>query len=85
MFSILSLSYPIVSLFCLIAAIPVNEALANPNVALLITAHGGHIGFLEGPFPNHQRYMNRIFSQFMGAVLGHREELRVATADEPVS
>lgn len=67
--------------FSPLQAIPVKEALANPNVALLITAHGGHIGFLEGPFPNHQRYMDRIFSQFMGAVLGHSEELRVATAD----
>ncbi|CAI9573277.1 unnamed protein product [Staurois parvus] len=66
-------------------AIPVNEALANPNVALLITAHGGHIGFLEGAFPNQQRYMDRIFSQFMEAVLGHSKELREATADEHFS
>lgn len=66
-------------------AIPVKEASVNPSVALLITAHGGHIGFLEGVFPNHQRYMNRVFSQFMGATLHHSQELRQATAEEHVS
>ncbi|XP_068135007.1 protein ABHD1 [Hyperolius riggenbachi] len=62
-------------------AIPVADAANNPHVALLITAHGGHIGFLEGVFPTQQQYMNRVFSQFMGAVLRHCEDLKAAVED----
>lgn len=58
-------------------AIPVAEASTNPHVALLIPAHGGHIGFLEGLIPNHQQYMDRVFQQFVGAILEHREELNL--------
>ncbi|KAG7229256.1 hypothetical protein INR49_012913, partial [Caranx melampygus] len=32
-------------------AIPVEAVKQNPNLALLITCHGGHIGFLEGLWP----------------------------------
>ncbi|XP_018431119.1 PREDICTED: protein ABHD1-like, partial [Nanorana parkeri] len=71
--------------FSPLPAIPVTEASANPHVALLITAHGGHIGFLEGLFPNHQRYMDRVFSQFLGAALNHSQELRRDTAADPAS
>ncbi|NP_001080501.1 abhydrolase domain containing 3 [Xenopus laevis] len=59
------------------AAIPVSKASSNPHVALLIPAHGGHIGFLEGLLPTHQRYMDRVFQQFVGAILDHRDELNL--------
>lgn len=57
-------------------ALPLDEASSHPYVALLVPAHGGHIGFLEGLFPNHLRYMNRVFSQFVGAALRQGDELR---------
>ncbi|XP_077148113.1 protein ABHD1 isoform X3 [Ranitomeya variabilis] len=60
-------------------AFPLDEASSHPYVALLVPNHGGHIGFLEGPFPHHQRYMNRAFSQFVGATLLQQEELRNIT------
>ncbi|KAM9316302.1 protein ABHD1 [Gastrophryne carolinensis] len=66
-------------------AIPEKEASSNPNVALLITAHGGHIGFLEGFLPNKQGYMNQVFSQFMGAALEHSKELKAATSNNHCS
>ncbi|KAM4012438.1 phospholipase ABHD3-like [Anomaloglossus baeobatrachus] len=60
-------------------ALPMDEASSHPYVALLVLAHGGHIGFLEGLFPYHQRYMNRVFSQFVGASVQQYEELKNVT------
>ncbi|KAM4027481.1 phospholipase ABHD3 isoform 2-T2 [Anomaloglossus baeobatrachus] len=56
-------------------AIPVESAKQNPNVALVLTAYGGHIGFLEGIWPRQQTYMDRIFKQFVQAVFEHGSEL----------
>ncbi|XP_017328113.1 phospholipase ABHD3 isoform X2 [Ictalurus punctatus] len=50
-------------------AIPVEAVKQNPNLALLITCHGGHIGFLEGFWPRHSTYMDRVFRQFIKAVV----------------
>lgn len=51
------------------AAIPVEAVKQNPNLALLITCHGGHIGFLEGMWPRQSTYMDRVFKQFAKAVI----------------
>lgn len=52
------------------AAIPVEDAEKSTHVAIVITARGGHIGFLEGAWPNAKdQYMARLFSEFFGAVL----------------
>ncbi|KAM8953331.1 protein ABHD1 [Pelodytes ibericus] len=59
--------------FSPVDAIPEDQAEHHPNVALLITNYGGHIGFLEGLFPNQQRYMDRVFSQFAKAMVLHGE------------
>ncbi|XP_072000143.1 protein ABHD1 isoform X2 [Engystomops pustulosus] len=56
-------------------ALPLDEASCHPYVALLVPAHGGHIGFLDGLYPVHQQYMNRVFSQFVDAALQQRDEL----------
>ncbi|XP_049814257.1 phospholipase ABHD3 [Schistocerca nitens] len=56
-------------------AIPVEAANNSKNVAMVITARGGHIGFLEGIMPAYQtetQYMSRLFSQYFSAVF--REE-----------
>ncbi|XP_038665135.1 phospholipase ABHD3 isoform X2 [Scyliorhinus canicula] len=57
-------------------AIPTQSAKQNPKVALLLTAHGGHIGFLEGIFPRWATYMDRVFKQFIQAVFEHKDELK---------
>uniref|UniRef100_W5M1C3 Phospholipase ABHD3 n=2 Tax=Lepisosteus oculatus TaxID=7918 RepID=W5M1C3_LEPOC len=49
-------------------AIPVEAVRQNPNLAMLVTAHGGHIGFLEGLWPRHSTYMDRVFRQFIKAI-----------------
>lgn len=55
----------------LYVAIPAEEAEQNDNIAIVITSHGGHIGFMEGLFPRHQGYMDRLFSQYVKAVFTH--------------
>lgn len=51
-------------------AIPIKAAEKSSHVAILITARGGHIGFLEGWWPaNKDQYMGRLFSQFFSAAL----------------
>ncbi|XP_007426542.1 protein ABHD1 [Python bivittatus] len=61
-------------------AIPMESAQHVPTLALLVTARGGHIGFLEGLLPRHQSYMDRVFIQFMDAVFKHQEELATVVA-----
>lgn len=51
------------------AAIPVEAVKQNPHLALLITCHGGHIGFLEGLWPRQSTYMDRVFKQYAKAVI----------------
>uniref|UniRef100_A0A7N5JTU6 Phospholipase ABHD3 n=1 Tax=Ailuropoda melanoleuca TaxID=9646 RepID=A0A7N5JTU6_AILME len=56
-------------------AIPIETAKQNPNVALVLTSYGGHIGFLEGIWPRQSTYMDRVFKQFVQAVVEHGQEL----------
>lgn len=56
-----------------LTAIPIEDAEKSTHVAIVITARGGHIGFLEGCWPNSkEQYMGRLFSEFFGSVF--REE-----------
>lgn len=52
-------------------AIPVGEAEQNDNIGIVVTSHGGHIGFLEGFYPRHTGYMDRLFAQFIDALFKH--------------
>ncbi|KAM6455894.1 LOW QUALITY PROTEIN: phospholipase ABHD3 [Liasis olivaceus] len=56
-------------------AIPVEIAKQNPNIALILTSHGGHYGFLEGPWPRKCTYLDRIFKQFIQAVFKHGNKI----------
>lgn len=51
-------------------AIPITAAMESSHVAIVVTARGGHIGFLDGFFPGHKnQYMARIFAEYFSAVL----------------
>jgi abhydrolase domain-containing protein 1/3 len=53
-----------------IHAIPIKEAEYSSHVAIIVTARGGHIGFLEGFIPTKRdQYMARIFTQYFEAAL----------------
>ena len=54
----------------LFTAIPIKAAEKSNFVAIVVTARGGHIGFLEGCWPtNKDQYMSRIFGQYFSAAL----------------
>ncbi|XP_028253816.1 phospholipase ABHD3-like isoform X2 [Parambassis ranga] len=59
-------------------AFPVSIVQSLPNVALLLTAHGGHIAFLQGLFPQGEGYMERVFDQFVQAVFEHPRDVKKA-------
>nr|XP_057913912.1 phospholipase ABHD3-like [Doryrhamphus excisus] len=59
-------------------AFPVAIVQDMPNVALLVTSHGGHIAFMEGWFPRGDSYMERVFNQFIHAALEHPQDIRKA-------
>nr|XP_046229747.1 phospholipase ABHD3-like isoform X1 [Scatophagus argus] len=59
-------------------AFPLTIVRELPNVALLLTAHGGHIAFLQGLFPRGEGYIERLFGQFVQAVFEHPKEIRKA-------
>lgn len=66
------------STFTLHTAFPLTIVQDLPNVALLLTAHGGHIAFLQGLFPRGEGYMERLFGQFVQAVFEHPKEINEA-------
>ncbi|XP_055337445.1 protein ABHD1-like [Paramacrobiotus metropolitanus] len=69
-------------------AIPREEAKKNPNMCLVVTSHGGHIGFLEQRNPFGRNYVERLFEQFARAVFENRDILpvpvRIITPHEEV-
>lgn len=53
-----------------VTAIPIDAAFNSSHVAIVITARGGHIGFLEGILPSSkEQYISRIFGQYFAATL----------------
>ena len=59
------------ALFFSSSAIPLEDAEKNDNIAIVMTSHGGHIGFVEGAIPRHRSYMYRWVRQFVPAVFEH--------------
>ncbi|XP_037946133.1 phospholipase ABHD3 [Teleopsis dalmanni] len=51
-------------------AIPIKAAEKCSHVAIVVTARGGHIGFLEGMWPSTKdQYMGRLFAEFFKKTL----------------
>lgn len=63
-------------------AFPVPIVQSLPNVALLLTARGGHIAFLQGLFPRGESFMERLFGQFVRAVFEHQRDIKKACGVE---
>ena len=46
-------------------SIPVHLTERNPNIAFVVTAKGGHIGFMEGVNPKQAGYNDTLFYEFV--------------------
>lgn len=56
-------------IFCPGPALPLKQIASNPKCAMLITARGGHIGFMEGLLPYVPTfYLERVIIQYLGAL-----------------
>ena len=56
-------------IFCPYPFLPLAQIERNPKCAMLITARGGHIGFMEGLLPYVPTfYLERVITQYLGAL-----------------
>jgi len=56
-------------IFCPYPVLPLKQIEANPMCAMLVTARGGHIGFMEGLLPYVPTfYLERVIIQYLGAL-----------------
>jgi len=49
-------------------SIPVHLTETNPNIAFVVTAKGGHIGFMEGMNPKQMGYNDCVFFEFIQTI-----------------
>lgn len=68
--TLLSLFLKVILSYLFILDIPLESADDIENLAILVTARGGHIGFLEGvwPFSNHNEFMFRLIDQYFSSI-----------------
>ena len=52
-------------------SLPLEEAKRSDHFAMLTTAYGGHIGFMEGLLPTRYHFSDRVYQQFANAVFNH--------------
>ena len=74
-----SMDWSVKLLTFLLPALPTKEALAEgSNFAFVVTARGGHLGFLEGLLPTSRpmHYMERFVYQFLLAYQDYGDKLK---------
>ncbi|KAF0306306.1 Phospholipase ABHD3 [Amphibalanus amphitrite] len=53
--------------------VPLEQVKQTSHVAIVMTSHGGHIGFMEGMLPFRQNYIDRVFAEYCRAALANPE------------
>ena len=56
-------------------SLPLDEAEKSDHVAILTTAYGGHIGFMEGAFPFKLHFSDRLFAQFVKGIIENHDAI----------
>lgn len=59
-----------------ISGIPVEAANKSSHVAIVVTARGGHIGFMEGMFPTNTYYSDRLYGQLVKGIFSNLEAMK---------
>ncbi|XP_066990094.1 phospholipase ABHD3-like [Macrobrachium rosenbergii] len=58
-------------------AIPMEAARKSSHVAIIVTARGGHIGFMEGLFPKSSYYSDRLIGQLVRGVFSSLDGMKL--------
>ncbi|XP_033104282.1 phospholipase ABHD3-like [Anneissia japonica] len=61
--------------FSPLRALPIEDSCSQDNVALIVTSHGGHLGFPESVWPSGKSLWHCIFADVVDAVFKHRNEI----------
>jgi len=56
-------------------SIPMEGAENSSHLAILVTKYGGHVGFMDGWLPNGYFFSDRVFSQYLHAVINNKDML----------
>merc|ERR1719320_2293742 len=57
-------------------SIPYIGAQNSSHMAIMTTKYGGHIGFMEGTIPSRYFYSDRVFSQYLQAIISNQEQIK---------
>lgn len=56
---------PVVNL----SSMPIHVPEINPNIIVVLTKRGGHLGFLEGWWPTGRNWADRVMVKFLSSCL----------------
>lgn len=57
-------------------SLPLDKIRESPNVAMVLTAFGGHIGFTEGLVPVGTGYADRLMRQYIKAIFDNQQTVK---------
>ncbi|KAK3735663.1 hypothetical protein QZH41_002561 [Actinostola sp. cb2023] len=60
--------------FSPVHAIPIKAIEENPLIAMAMTSHGGHIGFMEAVNINQNNYLDRVFVHFARGIFDLKQQ-----------
>ncbi|XP_035660309.1 phospholipase ABHD3-like [Branchiostoma floridae] len=55
-------------------SIPTEDIKKNPNISLVVTSHGGHVGFGDWLSPTRESFLDKLYQQYIDAVFKYGEK-----------
>jgi len=65
--------------FSPVAGIPLDKIQKNPNLAIILTDYGGHVGFVEGLMIRDRSIVERLFEQYVTCMLENNNNQKETT------